>query len=72
MIVVFVLWFCLVLWLMFVDCFHKDILVAVFHGVLDSLRGCLLIFTLDRQIQQQRERLQHWEKLQHREKLHLK
>ena len=31
---------------------------AVFRGVVDSLRGCFLIFTLDRHIQQQRERIQ--------------
>lgn len=31
---------------------------AVFCGIVDSLRGCFLIFTLDRHIQKQRERIQ--------------
>nr|CAG4643217.1 EOG090X06IP [Ilyocryptus agilis] len=35
----------------------KDILAAVLHGVLDSLRGFVLIFTLDRQIELQRSRM---------------
>nr|CAG4638459.1 EOG090X06IP [Cyclestheria hislopi] len=35
----------------------KDVSYAVFRGIFDSLRGCILIFTLDRQIQQQRELL---------------
>nr|SVE83665.1 EOG090X06IP [Daphnia pulex] len=32
----------------------KDVLTAVSHGILDSLRGFILIFTLDREIELQR------------------
>jgi len=36
----------------------KGVTTAVFCGIVDSLRGCFLIFTLDRHIQKQRERIQ--------------
>lgn len=32
----------------------QDVLTAVSHGILDSLRGFILIFTLDREIELQR------------------
>nr|CAG4636184.1 EOG090X06IP [Eubosmina coregoni]SVE69808.1 EOG090X06IP [Eubosmina coregoni] len=35
----------------------KDVFSAGFHGILDSLRGFVLIFTLDRQIELQRSRM---------------
>ena len=35
----------------------QDVFTAGFHGILDSLRGFVLIFTLDRQIELQRSRM---------------
>ena len=36
--------------------YFQDALTAASHGILDSLRGFILIFTLDREIELQRSR----------------